>query len=90
MAAREGGSDDVDDLHALLVAGLGQGAPDLGDSGGAGELDPLGCLDDFDGAGDLAAVAAAGDPVAGDLLPGHAPPRTSAHRQYSDVTTISG
>lgn len=63
-----GGGDQVDDLHALLAT-AGDGAPELGDLGGAGELDPSRGGDDLDRAGRGAAVAAGGGTVAGHGLP---------------------
>ncbi len=64
-----GGGDDIDDFDTL-VAVAGDGASDLGDLRGAGEVDPRGCVDDLDGAPAPPAVPAAEDAVDGNVGPG--------------------
>ena len=64
--------DEVDDLDGLLAL-PGDRAADLGDLGGAGELDPGGCERGLDGAADPAAVVRAHGRYGGDGSPGQLP-----------------
>ena len=54
----------------LLLALDGAGAPDLDHLGGAGEVHPLGGLDDLEGAPHPPPVGAVGDGRGRDVLPG--------------------
>lgn len=69
-----GGGDDVDNLHAFLLALEGDGAAQLGDLGGTGKVDSIGHLRNLDCAGH-AVPATGGDLLVGDhVLPGRREP----------------
>jgi len=57
----------------MVIPAPGDGAPDLRDLRGAGEGNPGRGGHTLDGAGDPAAVAGAGYPVGGDVLPKQGP-----------------